>query len=1051
MDKPSFMIEAQKQQLLSYQSKLKDAADAYKNLLEEKEILNATISAFSAIDENQELSNDKSRIDGATKQLMNSLATLSAEKSRMEASFQADKKSLRQELLQKDAKINELKETLKRMKTHHQMETESFKLKLVSCDRMLTDERPIKENLGADKIVKELNQELDERKKELEDYKNDNQYLMKEIENLKNQLMSEKLKTREINEKSRQLTALHEEKVQMIKEFSQKLDNREKQSKFYKNSNQNLMEEIKNLKKQHMDTLKTEKQKAKNANEKFLQLTDLHEEKVQNLESQLNELKLTVARYQELREKDQKSIYHLKNTIIQLSGDIENVYKQTSKDFTDNFMKIKNIVSEQYCAIDNSLNEVAVIDNNANNTATKKYKKIVDNNKTNDKTMINATKKTYNNVNSRSIVNGSAAVKTIKNTASEMQSNNSIQPNQENSTLLNGSRKERSLHYCSIYVVSAYKSLLKEKEALDASISVLSSSANENQELSNDKSKIDDATKQLMNSLATLSSEKSRMEASFQADKKSLRQELSQKDSKINELKETLKNLTMSLQMEKESFKSKLVSYDRMLTDERHLKENLETQLKQLKTQFSLTSNADKIMKELNQELSDTKRKLKAYENNNQNLMKNDSTSLQLLHEEKENLKKQHMDNLMTEKLKTREANDKSRQLTALHEERVQSLESRLSELSLSVARYHNLREQDQKNIFHLKDTISQLTRDSENVVATDTKQKNFSNIQVIMDELDMLKHLLIYENTKLDNPIDLSLVLSVPTSSSEEATVSYEKFQMYKKENDKVKSENEVLKAKIIENNVHIATLQEKIEVLNQNLDDLDKEVKNKSIEINNVVKTEKSKWREIINQMESEHRSKVSQLEQQLQKQRERSLILLEEKENEIKTLKTSNELFIPKHNSFSYLQFNLSDKDSSETEKNVERKISSSTQNLPETHMIYYSNELARKDIELSTTRKAKREAEDLIRQTLKEKIMIQEELSERIKQLELEVHKLERSKSRESANLEYLKNVTLSFLLTSDPESRKKMLNAITAVLKFDESEIAQISILSSKKK
>lgn len=61
------------------------------------------------------------------------------------------------------------------------------------------------------------------------------------------------------------------------------------------------------------------------------------------------------------------------------------------------------------------------------------------------------------------------------------------------------------------------------------------------------------------------------------------------------------------------------------------------------------------------------------------------------------------------------------------------------------------------------------------------------------------------------------------------------------------------------------------------------------------------------------------------------------------------------------------------------------------------------------------------------------------------------RLERSKSREGANLEYLKNVTLSYLTTSDPQSKKKMLNAIGAVLRFDDSEINLIGNHLGKKK
>lgn len=127
------------------------------------------------------------------------------------------------------------------------------------------------------------------------------------------------------------------------------------------------------------------------------------------------------------------------------------------------------------------------------------------------------------------------------------------------------------------------------------------------------------------------------------------------------------------------------------------------------------------------------------------------------------------------------------------------------------------------------------------------------------------------------------------------------------------------------------------------------------------------------------------------------------------------------------------------------------SSPTANIPETYMIFYSNELARKDMELSAVRKAKRESDELIRQTLKEKIMIQEDLDEKIGNLEQKVYFLEKMKSREGANLEYLKNVTISYLTTADTIAKRKMLNAIAAVLKFDETEMTLVNNYFGKKK
>lgn len=538
--------------------------------------------------------------------------------------------------------------------------------------------------------------------------------------------------------------------------------------------------------------------------------------------------------------------------------------------------------------------------------------------------------------------------------------------------------------------------MLKEKAALDVSIAALSS--DKSSLSTSEDGNSDESKKQLntiMSSLATLSAEKSRMEASFLANKKALNSEIETKNRENKELSEKLKKSMMALSMEKENFKAKLTSYDRILNDERHLKENLETQLNQLKTAFSQTSNSDKVIKDLTQELLEAKKKIRAYENNNSKF-KDDSSVLQALQAEMENLKQQNIKSLMLEKQRANEANERSRKLTALHEERVQSLEARLSELSVSLTSYHNLRESDQQNIIQLKDKITQLSQNPEEIVPTIDNFSKFPNVQAIIDEIERLKHVLIVENTKLDQPIDLSTILSRRFSVGSDATVSAQKYSNLRQDFDKVKSENEMMNLQVKDQSKHIKTLQEKVQVLNQNIDTLEIELKNKSLEVNIELKAERKKCRETINAMEGDHRTKVSQLEQQLQKQRERSLTLLEEKENEIRTLKTSHDVFLPKKSSIS--QYEDDDRESSSSSRRkssvsylgtVLNQPLNSAGNLPETHMIYYSNELARKEMELTSIRKAKREAESLIRQTLKEKIMMQETMDDRIAFLEQQV--------------------------------------------------------------
>ncbi|XP_043261522.1 GRIP and coiled-coil domain-containing protein 1 isoform X2 [Colletes gigas] len=63
--------------------------------------------------------------------LMNSLATLSAEKSKMEANFQVDKKQLRNERDEYEKLVKDLKEKLKKTQNTNYSDTEHIKCKLI--------------------------------------------------------------------------------------------------------------------------------------------------------------------------------------------------------------------------------------------------------------------------------------------------------------------------------------------------------------------------------------------------------------------------------------------------------------------------------------------------------------------------------------------------------------------------------------------------------------------------------------------------------------------------------------------------------------------------------------------------------------------------------------------------------------------------------------------------------------------------------------------------------------------------------------------------------
>lgn len=573
-------------------------------------------------------------------------------------------------------------------------------------------------------------------------------------------------------------------------------------------------------------------------------------------------------------------------------------------------------------------------------------------------------------------------------------------------------------------VVTAYKGLLKEKEALEASLAALTSNKAKSDETpqvstadktntapsqdaaSSGELQLQIAT--LMNSLATLSAEKSRMESSFQADKKQLRAEIAQKDAANKELLERTNELRRQHQIEIEGMKSKIIverherekesnnhmvmirELQKLYADERHLKENLEMQLNDLKSQFSSTGYADTKVKDLQKELHEAKEKLKKYENKKMSPAPENSNILQQLQNEMQHLKQQHAIAIKSEQKRALVAEERNKKLAALHEDRVANLEARLAELSSTVGTYDRLRQQDQENIQKLKDKIAQLATVTENDIPPTSSPKR--GVADIVDEIQQLKKILLIENARSQNPIDINKIFNTDTDHSH-CLEDYNKMQA---ELDAVKNENKDLANSVETQKNHIKTLQEKVKVLNRNIDDQEAELKAQADRIVHAVKSERSKWKESIEALENDYRGKLNSLEHQLQKQRSRSLQLLDEKENEIRALKTSFEIFIPQQQT------------SETVEPPSARKISAShlnavlNSNTPATtttasastlsegcHILHYVNELARKDVEISGLRKTKHAAETALRQALQDKVTAQEALNDKIMKLEQEV--------------------------------------------------------------
>lgn len=660
--------------------------------------------------------------------------------------------------------------------------------------------------------------------------------------------------------------------------------------------------------------------------------------------------------------------------------------------------------------------------------------------------------------------------------------------------------------------MTAYKSLLKEKEALEASLGLLTAKKSENatddnvskaastastsksNDDNNDQLQMQIST--LMNSLATLSAEKSKMEASFQADKRTLRNELKIKDDTISELQEKLNHAAAQTKLEVEKVKSKLIierhdwdkesgnqlamvkELQKLLADERHVKDNLQMQLNDLKVHVSKSGNENSRVTELMAELEQLKRKLKE---NERELSKSSAKSelpsgdvLKKLQSEIMHLKKQHTAAIQSEQHRAYLAEERNKALATMHEERVASLESRLAELSASIGLYDRLRQSDQEIIAKFKEKIAQLSNNPLDLkldqTQTTSNSANFNNWNEneLINEILLLHNVLLLKNSKLAEPVDTSRLYGAFNTaaglSTENSCNCAKKYESLLNENAQIRADIEQATNQIETQKSHIKTLQSKIEVLNRNIDEQETELRNKAQEHKSEIRAERNRWKEIVSSAEIDFRTKQSELEIQLQKQRERSLALLEEKENEIASLKASFDIFMmPKPIRKRSETSSDSDKPLSEpkdTLTNLNNVFHSDSDEVNQTalslsgkattsakepmHMLHYVHELARKEVEITSLRKAKHLAEQTLRQALQDKAATQEDLYDKIAALEEQVDRLERCKTREGANLEYLKNVFLSFLLSTDIDGRRHKVNAIGAVLQFSPSEVAAVN-------
>lgn len=186
---------------------------------------------------------------------------------------------------------------------------------------------------------------------------------------------------------------------------------------------------------------------------------------------------------------------------------------------------------------------------------------------------------------------------------------------------------------------------------------------------------------------------------------------------------------------------------------------------------------------------------------------------------------------------------------------------------------------------------------------------------------------------------------------------------------------------------------------------------------------------FKQQLEKCESDRLKCINELEKELVKQRERTMKLLAEKEDELDKFRKENGLF-------------------SKNENNSELDtINGLDQSGLESSLLYVTQSNAYKETELNKLRLAKNDLEYKLKQTYDEHSVDIDRLQTQISLLKNEIERLKLNQTRSelnSQNLEYIKNVVFSYLTTKDLNVKLSMVNAIMQILQFTKNEKQKIN-------
>ncbi|NXN00767.1 GCC1 protein, partial [Sylvia borin] len=576
----------------------------------------------------------------------------------------------------------------------------------------------------------------------------------------------------------------------------------------------------------------------------------------------------------------------------------------------------------------------------------------------------------------------------------------------------------------------------------------------------------------LTGALATVTQEKSRMEASYQAERRQMKQELEEaagREAELRRLQEQLAQTRARLAAQQQEREREQGDHGLMLRElqellraEREARGRAEQELQESREALAGSAGAaqgyEQHARQLGQELEELRRELQAVRDESGK----PDPRIQELQEEMAGLKNHFQLQLVQEMKKTAQAEEQLRQRSQREEQRVAELEAQVSQVSELLGTYEKAKQRDQGTIQRLKDRIVQLDLENKTLaIAASSRslgevavEEATLDVTVLKEKMEKLRKLLQVaagKGLETEEPREPEPPPGTGDGNGDAAPGGHcqqelrqlkEEFERYKVRAQQVlksKATKDVGLAKELEEaREQLAELRDKHVLLQLAADDTEKqhrqELEAKKQELSQLQQLH----RQELERCQLEFRERALRLEEEMHKQRDRALAVLAEKDRELEQLRA---LTLP-HGPKSSRDGAPGDPPSQDSSEILPQELQLCSGSEPT--FFLYAEQLARKEVEIAALRKHKHQLEVQLHQLQGRALAEEDKHREEVAALRGEIQKSCRDKSREGANLEYLKNVVYRFLTLPDARGRQQTLTAILAILHFSPEEKLSIA-------